>query len=613
MRLEEYWGVGPKTRERLEADLGTERAVEAIESGEVRTLVSAGLSRGRATRILRRANGGEGMAVLSTRDTRAVYKELLDVASDYAVTEDAADRIRVLTPLMDRETAGDRLDGVMAAVESWRQLDSGAHRASETSGGTANATREAVLTAFAENAEDDAVGGEEAAVRTVLALREAGLSEGAFARIADIDRDDLEAAAGALRDLDGGNVARGVDDELDDLRDSLDGVEALSADSLDAMAEIREEARSGAEFSEVVIDYVSSETDAGYQRVRDATPDEAADATDFVNATLRELVADLRETVEERERSVARRLRGRIAETQEAIDAASAAVSDLAFHLSLARFAVDFDLSRPTFVESGFAVRGARNVSLVAGGEEVQPVNYAVGDHDVFGGDPAAPADSNAHAGPSPPSGDRVAVLTGANSGGKTTLLETLCGVALLAQMGLPVPAERAEVSISDDIVFHRRHASFNAGVLESTLRSIVPPLTEGSNTLMLVDEFEAITEPGSAADLLHGLVRLTVDRGALGVFVTHLADDLKPLPEKARKDGIFAEGLDPDLDLVVDYQPRFETVGKSTPEFIVSRLLASSDDRAERAGFETLARAVGEEAVQRTLDDWTPEAGTSD
>ena len=586
MRLEEYWGVGPKTRERLEAELGTERAVEAIESGEVRALVSAGLPRGRATRILRRANGGEGMSVLATRDARAVYKELLDVASDYAVTEDAADRIRVLTPLLDREEAEDRLDAVTDAAESWAGLD--------------DSTREEVLDAFAEFAGDERIGEDEAAVRTVLALRDAGLSEGAFARAADIDRTVLEAAASALADLDGGDVARGVDDELDDLRDALDGAEALSADSLDAMEEIRQEARAGAEFGEVVVDYVASETDAGFQRVRDAAPDDAVDATDFVNATLRNLLSDLRETVEERERSVARRLRGRIAENRGAIDDARAAVSDLAFHLSLARFARDFDLTRPAFTEDGFAVRNARNVSLEAGGESIQPVTYAVGGHGVSGD-------------PDPPDGDRVSVLTGANSGGKTTLLETMCQVALLAQMGLPVPAERAEVSVSEDIVFHRRHASFNAGVLESTLRSIVPPLTDGSNTLMLVDEFEAITEPGSAADLLHGLVRLTVDRGALGVFVTHLADDLKPLPEKARKDGIFAEGLDDDLQLEVDYQPRFGTVGKSTPEFIVSRLLAGADDRTERAGFETLARAVGEEAVQRTLDDWSPEAEADD
>jgi dsDNA-specific endonuclease/ATPase MutS2 len=120
----------------------------------------------------------------------------------------------------------------------------------------------------------------------------------------------------------------------------------------------------------------------------------------------------------------------------------------------------------------------------------------------------------------------------------------------------------------------------------------------------MLVDEFEALTEPGSAADLLHGLVTLTVDEDALGVFVTHLADDLEPLPAEARTDGIFAEGLDPDLGLSVDYQPRFGTVGKSTPEFIVSRLVANADDRKERAGFETLAAAVGQEAVQRTLAD---------
>jgi dsDNA-specific endonuclease/ATPase MutS2 len=126
----------------------------------------------------------------------------------------------------------------------------------------------------------------------------------------------------------------------------------------------------------------------------------------------------------------------------------------------------------------------------------------------------------------------------------------------------------------------------------------------------MLVDEFEAITEPGRAADLLNGLVDLTVDRDALGVYVTHLAEDLSPLPPEARIDGIFAEGLTEDLELRVDYQPRFGTVGKSTPEFIVSRLVANARDRAERRGFEALAFAVGEEAVQRTPSDaeWSGE-----
>ena len=204
------------------------------------------------------------------------------------------------------------------------------------------------------------------------------------------------------------------------------------------------------------------------------------------------------------------------------------------------------------------------------------------------------------------PSGPQAAVATGANTRGTTTLLKTVCQVPLPAAMGLPVPAEVAEVGRFDAIVFHRRHASFNAGVLEATLKSVVPPLTADGRTLMLVDEFEAITEPGSASSLLHGLVTLTVDQGALGAFVTHLAADLEPLPDAARIDGIFAEGLDSDLELVVDYQPQFYTVGRSTPEFIVSRLVTDARNPSDRVGFEALAETVGAEVAQRSLDeDW--------
>jgi DNA mismatch repair protein MutS2 len=572
MRLDDYWGVGPKTSELLEAELGVERAIQAIEASNVRVLSNAGLSRGRATRILRQANGGEGMAVLATRDTRSVYKSLLDLASDYAVTPDAGDRIRVMTPVRSPEEATDRLDSVMAAVTSWDELT--------------DAERTSVLDAF--EAYD---GTERTAVETALELQATGTTEGAFAPIAEIDADALSAAVGALGKLDGDRVTAGADDQLDRLRGELAGIERLESGALDVLEAVQSgDVRNPDEFRESYVEYVARETDIEPQRVRDATVGEATDATDFVGGSLRELVAEQRESVEEREATVVAELETQIEETRDAIDAAVSAVNDLAVSLSLARFADEFSLTRPEFVDEGFAVEDARNLFLSTG--DVQPVTYGIGEHAIAG----------------PPKGDRVTVLTGANSGGKTTLLETLCQVALLAQMGLPVPATRAQVSISDTIVFHRRHASFNAGVLESTLRNIVPPLTNDGRTLMLVDEFEAITEPGSAANLLHGLVGLTVDRGALGVFVTHLADDLNPLPDQARKDGIFAEGLDDDLELLVDYQPRFDTVGKSTPEFIVSRLIASANDRAERAGYDILGRAVGEAAVQQTLDSWAEE-----
>ena len=580
MRLQDYWGIGPKTASQLEDGLGTGRAIRAIESIDIGTLVDAELARGRATRILRHAHGEQGMGILTTPDARTVYKDLLARAQEYAVTDHAGDRIRVLTPLTSRDAMEDRLDEVTLATDTWGDLD--------------DSTRESVLDVFTRFDEMD--GGDRAAVETVLTLQDIGVNTGVFASIDAIEPDALDDAREALGSLDTEGseptVREGVDDELDTAREQLAAVEQLEAQGIDVIEAIQSDGvRSSEEFREAFISHVANETPLPAPRVREATPTEAADATDFVTQGLRDLLDALRESVEAREQAVANELEAALDDSRDEIEAAVTAVNETAFQLSLARFVRAYDLTRPTFVESGcVAAVNARNLSLVAAADDdVQPVTYAVGDHECAG---------------EVPTGDQVTVLTGANSGGKTTLLETLCQVVVLAHMGLPVPADEAEVSRVDAIVFHRRHASFNAGVLESTLQTIVPPLAEGNRTLMLVDEFEAITEPGSAADLLYGLVRLAVDAGAVGVYVTHLADDLAPLPDRARTDGIFARGLRDDLTLDVDYQPQFETVGRSTPEFIVSRLVANASDRSERAGFEALAAAVGEDVVQQTLDD---------
>ncbi len=588
MRLEEYWGVGPKTRARLVEQLGHERAIEAIESGDVRALSDAGLARGRATQILRRAIGGDGMELLATSDARAAYKEVLGLAVDHAVTEQAADRIRVMTPFSSHEAIEDRLDDVLAARDAWQVLD--------------ESDREAVLAAYERY--DEREGSEHAAVEAAVALLDAGVDAGPFSAIADLDRDRLAAAATALSALAGDRVREGADEELDRLRGALGTVEDLDANAHELIDELRDDGvRDVSGFRDAFEDRLLAEAAVSIDQVRTAMPTDAADATDFVGGTLRTLRSNLTGAIDEREQTVAAEFTETIDDSRAAIDQAVGAVDDIAFHLSLARFAIAYDCTRPTFVsneQAAVSVVNARNLTLATPGsdasdETVQPITYALGDHGIT----SVPDDIEA-----PPGSERVTVLTGANSGGKTTLLETLCQVVLLASMGLPVPADRATLTLVDSLVFHRRHASFNAGVLESTLRSIVPPLSTDGRTLMLVDEFEAITEPGSAADLLHGLVRLSVDQDALGVFVTHLAEDLEPLPPEARVDGIFAEGLNSDLELLVDYQPRFDTVGRSTPEFIVSRLLANASDRRERAGFETLAEAVGEGAVQRTLAD---------
>ncbi len=105
------------------------------------------------------------MDLLATRDTRDVYKELLDLAEEYAVTADAADSIRVLTPLPTREAMAERLDDVLEARDTWADLSESDQRA--------------VLDAFEEY---DAGGGELAAVDVALALRDTGIESGVFDR-----------------------------------------------------------------------------------------------------------------------------------------------------------------------------------------------------------------------------------------------------------------------------------------------------------------------------------------------------------------------------------------------------------------------------------------------
>ena len=579
MRLEDYWGVGPKTSALLTDQLDDEQAIEAIESANVSVLVDAGVSRGRATRILRRAAGADAMEKLATSDTRAVYDKILNLASASALTAGAADRIRVLTPLPDQTAATDRLNLVSRATKAWNRLEAD--------------DRDDLIEVFERY---DASGEtDQEAVGVTATLREIGFDGRHFPVLEGIDAGSLEEAAGALgavREVDGDvTVTGGADDQLDQLREQLADARSMENHAFDIIDTVRDGGiRDLDTFQRSVIDHIATETEIPTNTIRRAAAEEAVDAADFVSGTLRELVADLESQETDQEESVASRLQSEIAAAGDDVETAVQAVPDLAFALSLGRFASRHELTRPSFVEDGIAVRQARNLFLSG---DVQPVSYAVGQHDITNSRPD-----------SIPSGDRVAVVTGANSGGKTTLLETLCSVAVMASMGLPVPAADAEVSWVDRVVFHRRHASFNAGVLESTLRSVVPPLVDSGRTLMLVDEFEAITEPGRAADLLNGLVDLTVQHQSLGAFVTHLAEDLAPLPDEARIDGIFAEGLTSDLELRVDYQPRYGTIGKSTPEFIVSRLVANADRRAVRQGFEELAGTVGEEAVQRTLSD---------
>ena len=255
-------------------------------------------------------------------------------------------------------------------------------------------------------------------------------------------------------------------------------------------------------------------------------------------------------------------------------------VQELDFLLAVKEFTEGF--SFPELWEGGIAFVNGRHLFI----ENPQPVSYVVGKKPAEFPVPGAEKVRD----------ERVVILTGANSGGKTSLLELITQITLLAHMGFPVPAERAWVEPLDELFFFRRKRSvYGAGAFETALRSFVRSLRGEGRKLILIDEFEAITEPGAAVKIIGELLKVGHEKGFYVVIVSHLGEDLREELPFARVDGIEAKGLDEGLNLIVDRQPVFGKLGRSTPELIVERL-AKKRRGKEKEIFERVLRAFREE-----------------
>jgi DNA mismatch repair protein MutS2 len=121
---------------------------------------------------------------------------------------------------------------------------------------------------------------------------------------------------------------------------------------------------------------------------------------------------------------------------------------------------------------------------------------------------------------------DRVLIISGPNTGGKTVALKTMGLLAAMAQAGLPVPAAEAEVPVFRDILadigdrqsLAQHLSTFSAHVLcvQRMLERLSPP------ALILIDELGAGTDPAHGAALGIAIVDAFRRRQATVVATTH-------------------------------------------------------------------------------------------
>jgi len=120
----------------------------------------------------------------------------------------------------------------------------------------------------------------------------------------------------------------------------------------------------------------------------------------------------------------------------------------------------------------------------------------------------------------------RQLVITGPNTGGKTVSLKTLGLLALMAQSGIPVPADRADMPVFDAILadigdyqsIEQNLSTFSAHVTNIDFIS----RTATANSLVLLDELGSATDPEEGAALAVAIAEHFRKAGCMIVISTH-------------------------------------------------------------------------------------------
>jgi DNA mismatch repair protein MutS2 len=231
-----------------------------------------------------------------------------------------------------------------------------------------------------------------------------------------------------------------------------------------------------------------------------------------------ELNNEWRQLQMEEEHEIERILRAlstRIGDDAAAIEQAIRAITALDIALAKARLSFDLRAVEPQLVTDHEPLPGGHPTHLVRLREarhpllnpmEVVPIDIEIGHR------------------------ARMLILTGPNTGGKTVALKTVGLLTLMTQAGLFIPARDGSVmSVFDGVyadIGDEQSIEQSLSTFSSHITRIIATLEQADeDSLILLDEIGAGTDPEEGSALARAIIDALLDRGCLGLITTHYSE----------------------------------------------------------------------------------------
>lgn len=295
---------------------------------------------------------------------------------------------------------------------------------------------------------------------------------------------------------------------------------------------------------------------------------------------LREELETLRIEEENEEKMILYTLSAMVADSAEAIRINLEYMEELDFIFAKGKLSVSMKASRPK-------LNTERRIRLVNGRHPLLPIQNSVPLNIEFGGS------------------IKGVIITGPNTGGKTVAMKTVGLLSVMAQCGLHVPCEEADLAMNAGFFFDigdGQSISENLSTFSAHMKNVIRILEQTEEeSLVLLDELGSGTDPAEGMGLAVAVLEELRGRGCLFMVTTHYPE-VKEYGE--RTEGVINARMAFDRESLRPlYRLELGESGESCAFYIAKRLGMPQRilNRAEKAAYGTVAGKTSKRPPEKT------------